>query len=128
MFKQIIAASFAAFLLVNACGCIPLLAGAAGGAGTAAWLSGKLTQELNVPYERAIEATRSALKSLRLRIDEETRKDTVTQIMSRYTDGKKIWIDIRRVSESLSRVEVRVGAMGSDEAASKILSRIVKYL
>jgi hypothetical protein len=62
------------------------------------------------------------------RVKKETTKAEVAQIMSNYTDGRTIWIDIHKISETSSRIEVRVGATGDKEAASKILDRINKYL
>mgnify|MGYP003395171978 CR=1 FL=1 len=110
-------------------GCIPLIAGAAGGAGTAVWLSGKLTQEFHKPYENTVNAAKQALRSLKLDINKETKQDTVTQLKSNYSDGKEIWMDIHKISEESSRVEVRVGTIGSNkEAASKILKKIEKLL
>lgn len=129
MSKKMLGLCFAVFLAINIYGCVALVAGAAGGAGTAVWLSGKLSEQVNVPSERAVKASRSALRSLRLEITKETSEKNVTQIMGKYSDGKTVWIDIHRISEMSSRIEVRVGAMGSDrEAADKILKRIEKYL
>ncbi len=129
MFKKVIVFVLSGVFLFSICGCIALLAGAAGGAGTAAWLSGKLTQEFHAPYERTISAAKTALKSLNLAIEKETHEDTVTQLKSKYTDGREIWIDIRKVSEDSSKVEVRVGTIGSNkEAAGKILKKIQSSL
>ena len=63
MFKKAVAFIFSGFLLLNICGCFLLVAGAVGGAGTAVWLSGKLTQQFNAPYDRTVNATRKALRS-----------------------------------------------------------------
>ena len=93
MLKKIGAAIFMGFLLFNLYGCFLLLAGAAGGTGTAVWLSGKLTQEVNAPYDTAIKAAKSALKSLRLEVTKETKEEAVAQVMSKYNDGRTIWID-----------------------------------
>ena len=109
-------------------GCVALLAGAAGGAGTATWLSGKLVQQVDAPFEKTISASREALRSMNLGISKETRNQSVAQIMSNYTDGKTIWIDIHNVSSSSSRIEVRVGAISDRQAAQKILNKILKYL
>lgn len=129
MLKKIAGLIFAAFLLTNVYGCIALLAGAAvGGVGTASWLSGKLSQDVNGPFEKTLKAAKSALKSLDLNVTKETIKDSVAQVMSNYTDGRTIWIDIHRVSKSITRVEIRVGAAGDQEAARKILDRIISYL
>lgn len=129
MFKKAAVFSFLLFLLLNSYGCFAVLTGAAAGGGTAVWLSGKLTQEFNAPYDRTIKAAESALKSLRLEITKETKETDVAQLRSKYTDGKDIWIDIRRVTDYSTKVEVRVGALSSDKAVSdKILKRIQMYL
>ena len=129
MFKKMTVFVLSGLFLLNICGCIALLAGAAGGAGTAAWLSGKLTQEFHAPYEQTISAAKTALKSLHLEITKETHEESVTQLKSKYSDGREIWIDIRKVSEESSKVEVRVGSIGANkEAAGKILKRIQTYL
>ncbi|MFH0827255.1 MAG: DUF3568 family protein [Candidatus Omnitrophota bacterium] len=114
--------------LVQMYGCVALLAGAAGGAGTAAWLSGKLSQEVNVSFDRALQATRSGLESLKFKVTKETVKEDVAQVMSNYSDGKTIWVDVRRVTDSASRIEVRVGATGDKQAAQKVLDQISRYL
>ena len=128
MIRKLIGLFFSFILLVNMCGCIAILAGAAAGTGTAAWLSGKLSQEVNASFEESLRATKSALSSLKLNLTKETVKEGLAQVMSNYTDGKAIWIDINRVSKTVSRIEVRVGVTGDKEAAHKILERIKRYL
>lgn len=126
--KKIATFFIAVIFLMNLYGCFALFAGAAAGAGTAGWLSGKLSQAVQAPYERAINATKSALKSLKLEVTKETRTENVTQIRSKYTDAREVWIDIRRVSDTSSKVEVRVGVAGDKEASDVILKRIIRYL
>ena len=128
MLKKAAIIAVLVFLSANIYGCVPLLAGAAGGVGTATWLSGKLSQEFEAPFDRTLKAVESALKSLKLEITEKTVKKDVAQVMSKYTDGRTIWIDIRPISRRQSQVEVRVGALGDKEAAEFIISRIKRYL
>ena len=129
MLKKIGVIVFAGLLSINMCGCLLLLAGGVGGAGTAVWLSGKLTQEVKASYEQTVNAAVNALKSLDLEITKEAKEANVTQIKSRYSDGKEIWIDVRKITENSSKIEVRVGGVSSDKAAAdKILKRIQKYL
>jgi hypothetical protein len=109
-------------------GCVALLAGAAGGAGTAAWLSGKLSQEVNASFDRALEATRSGLESMKLKVTKETVKEDIAQVMSNYSDGRTIWVDVHRLTDSSSRIEIRVGAAGDKQAAQKVLNQIRRYL
>ncbi len=129
MFKKITVFVLSSFLLLNICGCVALLAGAVGGAGTAVWLSGKLTQQFNASYERTVNAAESALKSLDLEIAKKAQEAKVTTFRSHYTDGKEIWIDVRRITETSTKVEVRVGGVSPDkEACAKILNKIRDYL
>jgi len=127
--KKVLFAVVISIFLISMYGCIALLAGGAAGAGTAVWLSDKLTQEFNAPYERTIDAAETALKSLKLGITKKTKEEEVTQLISKYTDGKEIWIDIRKITDNSTKVEVRVGVVSPDKiAAEKILSRIKRYL
>ena len=129
MKKRIALLIAAAVFLANIYGCVALLVGAAGGAGTAVWLGGKLSQEVNTPFERTVKATKLALQSLKLEITKETTEQNIAQIMSKYSDGKTIWVDIRRITEASSKIEVRVGAVSGDKAAAdRILKRIERYL
>jgi len=115
-------------VVLNSSGCVALVAGAAGGAGTAHWLSGKLAQEVDASIDESLEAVRAALKSLKLPTTKETVKYEVAQVMSKYTDDRTVWIDIHRTSSATSRIEVRVGAMSDEDAARVILDKILKYL
>lgn len=129
MFKRIIVFVFSGMLLLNIYGCVALLAGAVAGTGTAVWLSGKLTQEFNAPYERTINAAEKALRSLKLEVTKQSREANVTQLKSKYSDDREVWIDIRRITEYSTKVEVRVGAVNPDKAAAdKILKKIQTYL
>ncbi len=84
---------------------------------------------MNAPFERTVTAAKSALKSLKLEVEKETIDPNVAQLISRYSDGKKVWIDMHRVTPSSTKVEVRVGAVSPDkEAAAKILKSIEKHL
>lgn len=129
MFKKITIFIFSGFLLLNMYGCFALLVGAAGGAGTAVWLSGKLTQELHAPYERTVTATKAVLESFKLTVVKEAHTESVTQFKGSYTDGREFWIDVRKVAVDSTKVEIRVGGVSSDKAAaSKILKSIQERL
>ena len=129
MFKTMLVFIISIFLFMNLTGCVALLAAGAGGAGTAVWFSNKLTQEVDAPFDRTVSAAESALKSLRFPVKKKTVEQNVAQIISEYSDGKTIWVDIRRITEGSSKIDVRVGAIQSDKAAaSKILNKIRRYL
>ncbi len=128
MLKNIFYSVFGLFLVMSLSGCILLVAGVAGGAGTAFWLSGKLTSEISAPYEKTVQASKKAIQSLDMEINKETTSSEVTQLRSQYSDGSEVWIDVRPLTASTSKVEIRVGLKGNKEASSTILERIKKYL
>jgi len=127
-FKKAMALSMAAVFLANITGCQIVIAGAVDSAETAIWLSRKLTKQFKKPYERTIKAVESALTSLNMKIVKETKTKTVTQIRSKYVDGKEVWIDIWPVTDEYTKVDVRVGIIGDKAASVEILEKIVSYL
>ncbi|MCG8431454.1 MAG: DUF3568 domain-containing protein [Candidatus Omnitrophica bacterium] len=127
MVKKIALYACAAVCVVSLSGCVALLAGAGGAAGTAVWLSGKLTQEFNAPYSRSIEAVEEALASLDYAVSKKTVKSTVAQVMSNHADGRTIWIDIRPVGSQRTRIDARVG-MVSDEIAARELMDAIEHV
>ena len=132
MLRKISACIVGCLLLVNIYGCVALLTGAvAGGAGTAVWLSGKLTQYVNASLEQVEKAVKDSLPGHALKIvaRENAAGTALLQIRSRYSGGEKIAIDIHRISALRSRIEVRVGRVVSDKvAAEKILKGITERL
>ena len=126
MFKKIAVFIFSIMLLANLCGCVALIVGsAAGGAGTAVWLSGKLTQYVNASLDQVIKAAKDSLQSPSLKIvmKETASGQAVVQIRGRDVAGEKVYIDIHKITETRSRVEVRVGTIISNKAAA---DRILK--
>ncbi|MFH1782071.1 MAG: DUF3568 family protein [Candidatus Omnitrophota bacterium] len=127
MSRRILSYFLLFLFMVNLCGCAVVVAGGAAG-GTAAWLKGKMTHQVNKTPENVLKATKKALESFKFDISKETVQDDVIQVKSNYSDGKTIWIDIRPISTKTSQIDVRVGAVSDKEAAREILDRIVKYL
>ncbi|MDO8661689.1 MAG: DUF3568 family protein [Candidatus Omnitrophota bacterium] len=133
MFKKIAVSIFSVFLLVNICGCAALIVGGvAGGAGTAVWLSGKLVQYVNHPLEQTTKAAKDYLQFRNLTIvSKETIASghSVVQIRGREASGERIRIDIHKITENRSRIEVHVGTLISNkEAGDRILKGITERL
>ena len=128
MVKRITHLILTSVLLFNLCGCVALVAGTAGGAGTAFWLGGKIDQQVNASLTHAVEAVTKTFDAMRLKITKTTVKDEVAQIMGEYSDGRTIWVDVHKISNKSSRIEIRVGATGDKAASRKILDKIKRYL
>lgn len=103
-------------------------AGVAAGVGGTVWVEGKLKQDMAASKSQVEAATTKALNALGISITKTVSKDILAQIRAKYTDGKDVWIDIHRVSDTTSYIEIRVGASGDREASEKILAKIQSCL
>ena len=126
--KRFLVFIFLAVFCISATGCFLLLAGAAGGAGTATWLSGKLVEEVNASREKTVSASERALGALKYPVTKKTVDETVTQIKAEYSDGRTIWVDVHKILPKASRIEIRVGMTSDKAAARKLMTQIEKYL
>jgi hypothetical protein len=116
------------FLSLNLCGCAAVLVGAAAGAGTGVWFSGKLSQQIDAPAEKVADAARSVLIAMKAPITAELKNKEVIELRSVYMDGRKIWINIFFTPQDTSRIEVRVGALGDKTASEILIKRVTDKL
>jgi hypothetical protein len=108
-------------------GCLVAAAGAAG-AGTVAYLRGELSSTLDAPYENAVRASNRGLQALEFAKISEN-KDALTAILiSRTADDKKVEVKVTKVTESTSRVQIRVGIFGDEALSLTVLERIKEHL
>ena len=98
--------------------------GAAGGAGAVLYAKGKMVEEVDVPFSKAHTAAVAALKDLELPIKKDTEKGLKAKVESQYPDGKFVWVNIRAVTESSSKISVRVGVFGDKSMSKKIFDAI----
>lgn len=129
MLKRIFYFLLLGFYCFSLYGCMAFMAGAAVGGTTAIWVSGRLTQRLNYSLEDTLKATRQAMKSLKLQITKEVVQANVAQIRGRNSDGKNIWINLRSLSSSSTKIEIRVGLVEPDKVvADRLLKEIIRNL
>ena len=127
--KKAILCGLLSVMVMGSSGCFLLVAGTVAGVGTAYWLSEKLTQLFDVPYDQVVAATERALLFLKLPILKEEKTAEVTQFKSVYAIEQDVWVDVRRVSDASTKVEVRVGTVSPNkDAAEKILRQIKRSL
>jgi len=102
--------------------------GAAGGAGAVVWIKGKMEENLNMPFSKVHTATLAALKDLELPIKKEQKRGLKARIESQFPDEKYVWVSIRAVTESSSKITVRVGVFGDKSRSQKIFEAIHQRL
>jgi len=116
-------------ILISGCAEAVLVGvGAVGGAGAALWYKGKMEENLDVAFSKARAATLAALKDLELPINKDEKKGLKARIESQFPEGKHLWISLRAVTESSTKVTVRVGAFGDKARSQKIFEAIHQHL
>jgi hypothetical protein len=115
-------------LLLGGSGCFWLLAGAAAGGGTVAYVEGKLVKKYEAPPGRVWAAAKAAVKDLGFRFESEARDQAAARIAARRADDKPVHIDVKRLADKLTEVSVRVGTIGSKEDALQVMDAIDRRL
>ena len=108
---------------VGTSGCI-LLLGAAGGVAGSKYVGGKLEAEINAPVEKVHQATVAGLKSLGLPLVINQGDKLAAKLESRTVDDKKVAIAVGFVSETQSKLSIRVGTIGDEKRSRSILNAI----
>ena len=111
---------------VLSAGCLFLAAagGAAAGAGAAIYYSGRLEKTVSAPLADTYEAALAALEREELPVVERRRDALTGRITSRYADDKQVWIDLEAVDGGFTRVRIRVGVIGDEQRATRLMSAI----
>lgn len=94
--------------------------GAAGAAGTIAYIKGDLeaveADDLDVVYEAALKAS----KELELRVFYKTKDALSATIYARDAEDKKVSITLKRTTEQTTKLSIRIGTFG-DETKSRLI-------
>jgi hypothetical protein len=116
------------FFLISSSGCIPLVIGAAAGAGGIGYAKGALAHNIDEPVERVYKASLAALKDFKavITFDELTRHSAI--IRGEYPDGQKLVINVEGLTEFVSKITIRIGVFGDQEDSRLLLSAIQKKL
>ena len=131
MFRRWNQAVFLLVLTIQISGCAEAVlvgVGAAGGAGAVLWAKGRMEERLDFPLSKVHTATVAALKHLELPIKKDEKGGLKAKIESQFPGGKNVWIGIRAVTESSSKIIVRVGVFGDKSRSQKILEAIHRRL
>ena len=108
-------------------GCLVVAAGAAA-AGTVAYVRGELQASLANPYRDVITATGKALEKLQFSKVSEKGDALKTVIVARTGADKKVEITVKKVTDSVTKVEIRVGVFGDETLSMTILDKIKESL
>lgn len=116
------------FMLISLTGCVPLLVGAAVGAGGVTYVNGALVRNIDETVKDVHKASLDALKELDYFITQDELNKRSAAVLAETEKGKKIRINIEALTEYVSEIRIRVGMFGDQDLSHEILSAIEKRL
>jgi hypothetical protein len=124
----------AAVVALAVAGLLPLFSGCTtttpgpGGVGVVAYGHGELSTDVTRDLDAVFGAAQRALRQLEIvKIDDQrTRIDA--RILSRTATDKKIVVQLYRVTDTLTKVEIKVGLVGDETLSRLILDRLFAEL
>lgn len=128
MLKKLSVRIFLGVILLFNSGCVAFLIGGGAGAGTAAYLKGELESIVEASLEKAFQATQKALEDLEFPVTSKQINTFSGELTARGGNDKKIEINLKRMSEKMTEIKIRVGIFGDESLSQLILQRINKHI
>ncbi len=131
MNKKLLTIGMAAVLLALANGCALFVVGAAAGvagAGGYAYYKGEVKATEPTSLDRVWNATRAAMKDLEFPVTSQGKDALEGDLTARNASGKKIEIEMTKISDSATELRIRVGTFGDEALSRTILAKINSHL
>ncbi len=109
-------------------GCVPLVVGAAAGAGAFAFVKGEMQQNFDKGFDRVHRAALSGVKKLGLSVVSDKTESHKATVKVKFKTGEDAVIDIASLTEKATQVRIRVGIFGDELKSQMILEAIQKRL
>lgn len=132
--QHLVAIPLVAAALVALCGCVTPFDFAANAglgvaqAGTSSFIQGTLQAAFDKPMETVFEASRHAFKRLGYEITREDVGTHYAQLQGLQSDESSIVLKLRKSSETVTGLSIRVGLWGDNAVSRLILEEIEKEL
>jgi hypothetical protein len=111
MLKRLYLFSVLAYLWLST-GCIALVVGAGAGAGTFAYVDGKLSRTYHADYQTTYKVCKGILADMKQPVLKEETDGIQTTIESKRFDGTPMTITVRIIDPEWTEVSVRTGHIG----------------
>lgn len=111
-------------------GCVLLLVGgaAAAGAGAVAYHDGQLDASEAVSLAKARSTTLAALRDMNYGIVGDDTSPVKNVIVARTGNDTKITVTLEKLSDTVTKIRVRVGVFGDEALSGRIMERIKSRL
>lgn len=107
-------------------GCLFVAAGA--GAGTVAYIRGELNSPLEASLDQAIAATRKAIDELKFHQISDKADALSAEFQLRDAQDDSIRVLLKRQTDNLTNVSIRVGTFGDEAISQTVLEKIKNHL
>jgi hypothetical protein len=114
-------------IVLSGTGCASLVGGGTA-AGTVTYIFGELKSVEEASLESTWEATQKTMKDLELIVTSREKDTLAARLIARGVNDKKIVIKLKKISEELSEVKIRVGTFGDEALSRNILKHLKKNL
>lgn len=109
----------------NGCALFLIGAGAAIGAGTVAYVGGELKAADEVRMDRAWSASLDAMEQLEFKVTKSQKDALAGEIIARRADDTRIIIRLKKQTDQVTEIRIRVGTWG-DETLSRLIYEKIK--
>ncbi len=124
--KRLLILAGAATLIAVPSGCIAVAAGA--GATAVAYIRGELNAPVESTMDNAVRATRAAIADLKFNLVSEKADALSGEFVIRDAQDDRIVIGLKRQTDHITQVTIRVGTFGDEAISQTILESIKKRL
>lgn len=104
-------------------GCVVVAAGAVG-AGAVAYVRGELESSIEANLDTVYAATQRALTNLEFAKIDERKTGLDAHLVRRTALDKRVEVKLTKITERLTKVEIRVGMVGDQQLSLTILDKI----
>ncbi|MBW2332890.1 MAG: DUF3568 family protein [Deltaproteobacteria bacterium] len=125
-YKQLLLTLILGFSLLVNSGCPAFLIGGAAGGGAVGYFGGELKSTEEVSLNTAWDATQKAMKDLEFTITSKEKDVFDAQLIAKGVANKTIKIKLKRQSNMLTEIRIRVGTFGDKSLSLQILESIKK--
>ncbi|MEQ9619161.1 MAG: DUF3568 family protein [Deltaproteobacteria bacterium] len=112
------------FILTGCLAAAAVGGAAAAGAGTVAYIKGELKATEEASLEKTWEATVGAVDELEFLVINKIKDAVSAELEAKTADNKTVKIELKRVSDNLTDISIRVGTFGDESLSRFILSKI----
>ena len=115
------------FLASMGCTAAWIAGGAAAGIGTYKYIKGELESTEKVSLDKAYQATQKAMEDLEFTITSKQKDAFDGEVIARRATGKKVTVKLKKQSDSVTGIKIRVGTFGDEYISKDILDTMKKY-